>query len=86
MLSFRRFFILFFIVVCGYAQANQLSSQEEEDIKKKLLFKGKTYYEKHLSQKNEENENTQKSQKETKVYKRQDGSIDTFKTFNKTKE
>lgn len=87
MMSWMRFIILSISVISiGYAQSNPSSKQEEEDVKKKLLFKGKESYEKHLQKKNEEHENVSKSQKENKIYKRPDGSIDTFKTFKNTKE
>ena len=87
MVSFMRFIILCISVITfGYAQSNPSSKQEEEDVKKKLLFKGKESYEKHLQKRNEEHENAPKPPKENKIYKKSDDSIDTFKTFNSTKE
>lgn len=52
------------------------------DVKEKVLYMNKKHYDKML-QKNYEK--SQKNKKEIKIYKRKDGSIDTFRTINESK-
>ncbi|NCB55236.1 MAG: hypothetical protein EOM49_09955 [Epsilonproteobacteria bacterium] len=73
-------------VAFASSEMNILAKQEEDDIKKKVLFQGKEYYEKHLMQKNEEQEKNQNTFKDKKIYKKEDGTIDTFKTINDAKK
>jgi len=63
--------------------AEQNNTTKKADIKEKALFKGKEYYDKRLQKKFEKDGN---KTKEIKVYKRKDGSIDTFKTYNNAKD
>lgn len=72
--------IIFFLgTVFSFAEHN--NSVKKEDIKERVLFKGKPYYEKQL----QEREPIKKT-KDIKLYKREDGSIDTFRTYNNNKE
>lgn len=58
---------------------------KKEDIKEKVLFKGKVYYYKRL-QKEYEKKQESNSSHNVKVYKRKDGSIDTWKTFSESEK
>ncbi len=78
------FLFLSILGVSGYAETN--STVEQKDIKAKILFKGKDAYDERLQQKIEKKDLAKKTVQEKRVYKKQDGSIDTFKTFTTTKE
>lgn len=67
------------------AQVEQNSSTRKEDIKQKALFKGKDYYDKRLHQQFEKNQ-AAKREKDVKVYKRKDGSVDSWKTYNESRD
>jgi anaerobic C4-dicarboxylate transporter len=53
--------------------------KKSPDVKEKVLYMNKKHYDKSL-QKNYEK--SKKNKKEMKIYKRADGSIDTFRTIN----
>ncbi len=78
------FLFLSILGISGYADTN--STVQQKDIKAKILFKGKDAYDERLQQKIEKKELAKKTAHEKRVYKKQDGSIDTFKTFTTTKE
>ena len=78
------FLFLSILGVSGYADTN--STVQQKDIKAKILFKGKDAYDERLQHKIEKKDLAKKTPQEKKVYKKQDGSIDTFKTFTTTKE
>ena len=78
------FVFLSIFSIGGYAETN--STVQQKDIKAKILFEGKDAYDERLQQKIEKKELAKKTAQEKKVYKKQDGSIDTFKTFTTTKE
>ena len=73
-------FIIFFMGSVVVLAKNN-SSVKKEDIKERVLFKGRDHYDKQL----QEREPVKKI-KDIKLYKKEDGSIDTFKTYNKNKE
>lgn len=80
-----KFFLVFSILLLyGHAETN--SSAQEKDIKAKILFEGKDAYDERMQQKIEKKEILKTTSQEKKVYKKHDGSIDTFKTFSTTKE
>lgn len=68
------------LIAAVHAEQN---SSKKPDIKEKALFKGKEYYDKRLQKKFQKEAN---KTKEIKVYKRKDGSIDTFKTYDKARD
>lgn len=80
-----KFFLIFSILlIYGHADIN--STIQEKDIKAKILFEGKDAYDERLQQKIEKKDLIKMTPQEKKVYKKQDGSIDTFKTLSNTKE
>ena len=80
-----KFFLVFSILLI-YGQADTNSTLQKKDIKAKIIFEGKDAYDERLQQKIEKKELAKTTSKEKKVYKKQDGSIDTFKTLSNTKE
>lgn len=52
------------------------------DVKEKMIYMNKKHYDKALKKNYEK---SQKNKKEMKIYKRADGSIDTFRTINEAK-
>lgn len=73
-------FSLFFVgTINSFAEHN--SSVKQGDIKERILFKGRYYYDKQL----QEREPVKKT-KDIKLYRRDDGSIDTFRTYNNNKD
>ncbi|MBV5277650.1 MAG: hypothetical protein J0647_01125 [Campylobacteraceae bacterium] len=79
----KKILIVFIIFFMGsiIVLAENNSSVKKEDIKEKILFQGRDYYNKKL----QEREPTKKA-KDIKLYRREDGSIDTFRTHNNNKE
>jgi hypothetical protein len=78
------------LLVASYAtavavQVEENSSIRKEDIKQKALFKGKEYYDNRLHKKFEKNQ-AAKKEKDMKVYKRKDGTIDSWKTYNEARD
>lgn len=63
----------------GYADTN--STVKKKDIKEKILFEGKDSYDQRLQQKVDKKDPAKKTLQEKKIYKKQDGSIDTYKTL-----
>lgn len=53
--------------------------EKSSDVKEKVLYMNKKHYDKSLQ---ENYKKSQKNEKEMKIYKRKDGSIDTFRTIN----
>lgn len=72
-------FVLLIGAISSFAEHN--SSVKQRDIKERILFKGRDYYDKQL----QEREPVKKT-KDIKLYKRNDGSIDTFRTYNNNKD
>lgn len=56
--------------------------KKSSDVKEKVLYMNKKHYDKALKKNYEK---SQKNKKEMKIYKRTDGSIDTFRTINEAK-
>lgn len=76
---------IIFIVVFGAVinvGAVEKDLKKSPDVKEKVLYMNKKHYDKAL-QKNYEI--SKKNKKEMKVYKRSDGSVDTFRTINEAK-
>lgn len=79
------------LLICFGASVSLLAletnstKQKKEDIKEKALFKGKTYYDERLK-KQLAAKDANRSQKPVKVYKRKDGSIDSFKTYDEARK
>jgi hypothetical protein len=53
--------------------------KKSSDLKEKVLFMNKSSYDQEMKKRYDK---SQKNKKEMKIYKRSDGSIDTFKTIN----
>ncbi len=73
---------IFFVAIFGIVvnvQAVDKDMKKSSDLKEKVLFFNKNSYDKSLQKRYDKN---QKNKKEMKIYKRSDGSIDTFKTIN----
>jgi hypothetical protein len=60
-------------------QAIDKDLKKSSDLKEKVLFMNKSSYDKEMKKRYDK---SQKNKKEMKIYKRSDGSIDTFKTIN----
>lgn len=75
---FIKTILIFILVIHAFGDHN---STKQEDLKEKVLFQGKEYYEKKLQEKE-----PAKKGKDIKVYKKSDGSIDTFKTYRYNQE
>jgi hypothetical protein len=71
--------------VCLLAVESNTTKQKKEDIKEKALFKGRAYYDERLK-KQLAKKDANRSQKPVKIYKRKDGSIDSFKTYDEAKK
>lgn len=72
--------IVFFVgTVSVFAEHN--NSVRTQDIKERVLFQGKYYYDKQLQARE-----PVKKTKDIKLYKKDDGTIDTFRTYNNNKE
>ncbi len=56
--------------------------KKSPDVKEKVLYMNKKHYDKRLQKNYEKSQN---NPKEMKIYKRKDGSIDTFRTINESK-
>ncbi len=76
---------LAFAAFHGDTNATAAEASKKEDIKEKVLFKGKDYYDKRLQKKYEKKQESNSSHN-IKVYKRKDGSIDSWKTYNESKK
>lgn len=72
-------------ILVAAIHTEQNGSIKKEDIKQKALFKGKDYYDKRLQKQFEKNQ-AAKKEKDMKVYKRKDGSIDSWKTYNESRD
>lgn len=67
----------------GLQAAEKGVEKPKENITGKILFKGREHYDKRLQKKvdKKKREAERNSSKEIKVYKRQDGSVDSFQTI-----
>ncbi len=75
-------------ILCGivmgwslHVSANDEEKKPKKNIREKALFYNKAAYDKALKKSYQKN----KDKPPMKIYKRQDGSIDTFKTINEGK-